>query len=146
MKAVIAACTIGIYILTNAEAQTPTNEAPHNKANTHHPAPSDEILKLEPREAGARYGQALGVALVCYGLRTTSAVDRLPETYTDAGRIAFQQEADKVLAAWRQASSCQAAGGPNSCRLLHEWSCRDAIREIGPGGSKLPGLVVEKHD
>jgi hypothetical protein len=125
MKAFIAACAIGLCAVTAAEADTASN--------------------LPPREAGARYGQALGVALVCYGLRTTSALDRLPTTYTNNSRQAFQEEADKVLAAWREASTCRTAGGPNSCRLIHEWSCRDAILEIGPNGTKMPGLIEENH-
>jgi hypothetical protein len=99
---------------------------------------------LDPREAGARYGQALGVALICYGLRTTPATDRLKEKYSGADREAFQTEADKVLSAWREASTCRAAGGPNACRLAYEWNCQAALREIGPHGTKLPGLVAEK--
>ena len=99
---------------------------------------------LDPREAGTRYGQALGVSLVCYGMTTTLAVDRLASRYTAADKEAFQAVADKVLTSWREASTCKNAGGPNSCRLIHEWSCRDAMREIGPQGTKLPGLVMEK--
>lgn len=101
--------------------------------------------RLEPREAGARYGQALGVALVCYGLRTTSATEKLQSAYSGGDKAAFQAEADKVLSAWREASGCRTAGGPNSCRLAHEWSCRDAVREIGPDGTKFPGLVEAKN-
>ena len=98
---------------------------------------------LNAREAGARYGQALGVALVCYGLRTRSeAMASLAAAYSGASdREAFQSEADKVLKSWQEASSCQKAGGPNNCRLIHEWSCRDALLEIGPAGTKAPGLV-----
>lgn len=108
--------------------------------------PKEAGPPLDAREAGARYGQALGVALVCYGLRTTPAADRLASAYAQTGHDAFQAEADKVLAAWREASSCRNAGGPNPCRLVYEWSCRDAIREIGPQGSKIPGLVEEKSN
>ena len=98
---------------------------------------------LSAREAGARYGQALGVALVCYGLRTRPEVlASLRAAHKDAsGREDFQAEADKVLKSWQEASSCQKAGGPNTCRLIHEWSCRDALLEIGPSGTKAPGLV-----
>jgi hypothetical protein len=97
--------------------------------------------RLEAREAGARYGQALGVALVCYGLKTTPAVERLAAAYPEADQDTFRAEAERVLAAWRASSTCQKSGGPNPCRLAHEWSCRDALREIGPDGTRLPGLV-----
>jgi hypothetical protein len=101
--------------------------------------------EMNAREAGARYGQALGVALVCYGLRTRSdGLSRLAAAHSDAkDHPDFQAEADKVLKSWQEASSCQNAGGPNPCRLVHEWSCRDALREIGPQGTELPGLVEE---
>jgi hypothetical protein len=107
-------------------------------ASAQQPAPT-----LNAREAGARYGQALGVALVCYGVRTRSeALASLAATYSDASeRENFQTEADKVLKSWQEASSCRKAGGPNECRLIHEWSCRDALLEIGPAGTKAPGLV-----
>jgi hypothetical protein len=135
MKTIIAAaCAIGICCLTGADTNAQT--APKSE-----PTP-----KLDPREAGARYGQALGVALVCYGLRTTSAVDSLPAIYANEAQPAFREEAEKVLATWRKASSCKTAGGPNPCRLAHEWSCRDALIEIGPNGSKLPGLIEKKRD
>jgi prophage DNA circulation protein len=106
-------------------------------------ASAQQPAALSARDAGARYGQALGVALVCYGLRTRpEALASLAATYSDAsGREDFQAEADKVLKSWQEASSCQRAGGPNTCRLIHEWSCRDALLEIGPSGTKAPGLV-----
>jgi hypothetical protein len=99
---------------------------------------------LPPREAGARYGQALGVALICYGLRTTSALDRLPSQYAGDARTEFDSESEKTVAAWRETGSCKKAGGPNACRLVHEWSCHAALNEIGPDGSVLPGLVEQK--
>ncbi len=126
MKPIVVACAIGLCAISSATAAT--------------------VGKLEPREAGARYGQALGAALVCYGLSTTAAVPLLPATYVDKDRQAFDQEADRVLLAWREASICHAAGGPNPCRLAYLWSCRDAVREIGPNGTKLPGLIQEKTD
>lgn len=96
---------------------------------------------IPPREAGARYGQGLGVALICYGLRTTPAFEQLPSQYGGQDRAAFDAETEKVLAAWREASTCKKAGGPNACRLIHEWSCSAAVREIGPQGTVLPGLI-----
>jgi hypothetical protein len=111
------------------------------------PAWSGEPAPMNAREAGARYGQALGVALVCYGLKTRPAeMANLAAAHSSQGeRAEFQEEADKVLKSWQDASSCKSAGGPNNCRLIHEWSCRDALLEIGPSGSKIPGLVEAAH-
>lgn len=99
---------------------------------------------LPPREAGARYGQALGVALICYGLRTTPAVDRLASQYQGDARTQFDAESEKIATSWRETGSCKKAGGPNACRLVHAWSCAAALREIGPEGTVLPGLVEQK--
>jgi hypothetical protein len=111
------------------------------------PAWSAEPAPMTAREAGARYGQALGVALVCYGLKTRSGeMANLAAAHSsESERAEFQEEADKVLKSWQDASSCKNAGGPNNCRLIHEWSCRDALLEIGPSGSKIPGLVEAAH-
>jgi hypothetical protein len=132
----LAAAALCAVIGAGAHAGTP-GAATGGDANA-------AAVSLDPREAGARYGQAMGVALVCYGLRTTPATDRLKAKYSGADQDAFQTEAEKVLSAWREASTCQSAGGPNACRLAHEWSCQAALREIGPRGSKLPGLITEK--
>jgi len=134
----VGLAAMGIPVSAIGHAGTSDAQALHGEA-----APA--ALPLTPLEAGAHYGQALGVALVCYGIRTTATAERLPAAYSGADRDAFQTQADKVLTAWRDASSCRTAGGPNQCRLIHEWSCRDALREIGPGGTKLPGLVEAKH-
>lgn len=100
---------------------------------------------LDARAAGARHGQALGVALVCYGLKTTPAVEKLPSAYSGDDLKAFNQESEKVLLSWQKAKSCVKAGGPNECRLIFEWSCREALIEIGPEGTKLKGLVETAH-
>ncbi|WP_439542039.1 hypothetical protein [Hyphomicrobium sp.] len=135
MKRFVAAITATLAAAIAAGAEAPST--PAGTAVTL-PAP------LPPREAGARYGQALGVALICYGLRTTPALERLPSQYTGDARTEFDSESEKVLAAWREAGSCKKAGGPNACRLVHAWSCRAALNEIGPEGAILPGLVEQK--
>lgn len=99
---------------------------------------------MDPRLAGARFGQALGAKLLCYGMRTTNKAEALPNQYTGADAKIFTRESDKVLDAWRKASTCHEAKGPNECRLLYEASCRMAFREIGPNGSELPGLIEPK--
>lgn len=100
--------------------------------------------EITPQLAGARYGQAAGVALVCYGMKTTPAVADLKARYSGESFATFNAAAEKVLAAWRDMQTCVHAGGPNQCRLTTVWSCRDAMREIGPGGSALAGLVEVK--
>lgn len=99
---------------------------------------------ITPQLAGARYGQAAGVALVCYGMKTTPMAASLKDHYSGEALTQFNAEAEKVLAAWRDMQTCVHAGGPNQCRLTMVWSCRDAMREIGPAGSALAGLVEVK--
>lgn len=131
-----AALLLGITLVTGiAVAGTGQEDlTKKNIASTPHQA----------REAGARYGQAMGVALMCYGLEVTPAARDLQKSFSGRDLEEFNAEAEKILAAWREASSCKTAGGPNPCRLLHEWSCRDALKEIGPGGTAIPDLVASK--
>lgn len=81
------------------------------------------------------------MALVCFGVRITTAAEALKARYSGADLAQFSEEAEAVLAGWRDLLSCRKSTGPNECRLSHDWSCRDALREIGPAGSALPGLV-----
>lgn len=97
--------------------------------------------RLSAREAGVRYGQALGAVLVCYGLKATPGVEALRSAYGGGEAGLFKAEADKIVEAWQDAKGCRRSGGPNECRLSIEWSCQEALREIGPAGSRLPGLV-----
>lgn len=105
---------------------------------------SEAAETMTARQAGARHGQALGVALVCYGLHTTPEINKLASKYRGSDADDFKAQSEKVLLTWKDATSCKSAGGPNECRLLHEWSCRDAVREIGPNGTAVPGLVEAK--
>lgn len=106
------------------------------------PALAEE--KVDAKLAGARFGQALGSELICYGLKSTEKAKALPAKYTGDDAAAFSRESDKVLAAWREAATCKNAKGPNECRLLFEASCSAAFREIGPNGTSIPGLVEQK--
>ncbi len=110
-------------------------------------APAKAALRVpeNPREAGARYGQAAGVALLCYGMMTTAASDELKSKYQGEALAAFNDQAERILAMWKDTLSCKNAGGPNQCRLSHAFSCAEAMKEIGPNGTKLPGLVDEKQ-
>lgn len=101
---------------------------------------------ITPSAAGIRYGQAAGVALVCYGLKTTGKAELLKNKFPEGSgaRASFEAEASRTLAAWQDTLNCTNAGGPNECKLSHVWSCQQALREIGPAGTVLPDLVVQK--
>jgi hypothetical protein len=68
--------------------------------------------QLSPREAGVRYGQAMGVARLCYGLRTTAAAGELERTYQGAdGGDAFRAEAEKCSRAGKTHSAVRKPAG-----------------------------------
>lgn len=94
---------------------------------------------------GVRYGQAAGAALVCYGLKTTPLVASLRGKYQGADLANFDTQAAKVLDAWKATQTCKNAGGPNPCKLSHIWSCQEALKEIGPDGTIVQGLVAPKE-
>lgn len=100
--------------------------------------------KLAPRDAGARYGEAAGAALVCYGLRITPQVAELRGGYQGTDLAEFDDQAGKILQAWRETLDCQHAEGPNDCKISQQLSCRQAMQEIGPSGTALRGLVEPK--
>lgn len=110
--------------------------------------PKDDA-RLEPpaisaREGGARYGQAAGAALVCFGVRVTDRVEKLRARYTGQDLAEFDREARKIAEAWTVTLSCEKADGPNQCRLTHVWSCQQAMREIGPNGTAARGLIAPR--
>ena len=109
-------------------------------------AKAELAVPSNPREAGARYGQAAGVALLCYGMRTTAASEVLKSKYQGEAQAAFTDQAERILTMWKDTLSCKNASGPNECRLSHVFSCAEAMKEIGPAGTKLPGLVDTKPD
>lgn len=99
---------------------------------------------LTSGQAGVRYGQAAGVAVVCYWLKATKRVEELRAKYREVGAAEFDAEAAKTLAAWSVPAICRNAG-PNACRLSILWSCQQAMKEIGPEGSIFPGLVEPRQ-
>ncbi len=101
--------------------------------------------KLSARDAGARYGEAAGAALVCYGLKITPLVAELRARYAGDELTEFDAQATKILQSWRQTLSCEQANGPNDCKVSQQWSCRQALQEIGPSGSAVKGLVEPKN-
>ena len=106
--------------------------------------PDGESKLLLARDAGRRAGEAGGAALVCYGLRITDKVTELRTRYEGDDLAEFDDQARKVLQAWQATKTCKNASGPNECKVSQQWSCLQALREIGPGGSALPGLVEPK--
>jgi hypothetical protein len=102
------------------------------------------VKPLSAKDAGARYGEAAGAALVCYGLKITPQVAELRGRYQGADLAEFDAQAGKVLKAWRETLNCEHAEGPNDCKVSQQWSCRQAMQEIGPSGSELRGLVEPK--
>ncbi len=104
------------------------------------------IPVLGAEEAGARYGQARGAALVCRGLAAGPRLEKLRANYAGEDRAVFDRRAEEIVKAWRKMVSCEEAPEINMCRLLKERNCHDAEAQIGPGGSAVPGLVVKKEE
>jgi hypothetical protein len=100
-----------------------------------------EAKPLTAKEAGARYGEAAGAALVCYGLKITPQVAELRARYQGDDLAEFDAQAGKILKSWRETLTCEYAEGPNDCKVSQQWSCRQAMQEIGPSGSAVRGLV-----
>ena len=98
------------------------------------------------RDAGARYGQALGAIEVCYGSKITAKAHALSATYPAADQDAFKSQTAKIFNAWLKMKGCVDTTSPNSCKVVMDKSCLAAESEIGPAGSAIPGLVeFAKH-
>lgn len=100
-----------------------------------------EPQPLTAKDAGAHYGEAAGAVLVCSGLRITPAVAELRARYQGADLAEFDAQAAKILGAWRDTLTCQHADSPSDCKLSQQLSCRQALQDIGPSGTKVRGLV-----
>lgn len=103
------------------------------------------VSQLPAKDAGARFGEAAGAALVCYGLKITPEATKLRDRYQGEELATFDAEATKILSAWRETLNCTHADGPNDCKVSQQWSCRQAMEEVGPRGNKVPGLVEPKN-
>ena len=125
-------------------AAVPAAAAPRPLLHSASTAPAD-AKPLSAKDAGARYGEAAGAALVCYGLRITPQVAELRARYQGADQAEFDAQASKILQAWRGTLNCEQADGPNDCKVSQQWSCRQALQEIGPSGSAVRGLVEPKE-
>lgn len=104
-------------------------------------AGTGENAPLAPLEAGARQGQAIGAALVCPGVTLTKKAEDLTRLYSGRDLELFNAQAAKVADLWSNIRNCGRAGGPDQCRIVNQMSCKEAVREIGPQGVRLPGLI-----
>lgn len=95
----------------------------------------------DPREAGIRYGQALGMAAVCVNMQPTAKAEALARAFSGQDLETFRKQADAVLLSWKKLLQCGHTKDPNPCRLSHQMSCREAFKEIGTYGAVAPGLV-----
>lgn len=105
-----------------------------------------QAATITPRDAGARYGQALGAVEVCYGSKITAKAHALSETYLAADQDAFKAQTAKIYDAWIKVKGCTDQVSPNKCKVIMDKSCLAAEAEIGASGSAIPGLVeFAKH-
>ena len=110
--------------------------------NVSHAAAEDAAATpMAPKDAGARYGQALGVLEVCYGSKLTDKAKTLEGTYTGADLETFKAQAAKVYEAWVKVRGCTNQKDPNTCKIIMDRSCQAAQAEIGANGTAFAGLV-----
>ena len=136
-------CTIIVFAVTNAVGLG-LSLAGSTSLSAGVSSQNLDIATATPIQLGTRFGQAAGIALVCYGLEVSPDVEKLKNRFTGAERQAFDRQANKILAAWEKTRRCENAKGPNECKLSHVWSCQQGLKEIGPQGTVLPGLVEQR--
>ncbi|MGQ0457520.1 MAG: hypothetical protein ACT4OU_10710 [Hyphomicrobium sp.] len=96
---------------------------------------------LSARDAGARFGQALGAVEICIGSKTTEKANALQAAYAGDDLEIFKTQAARVLDAWLKVKSCAKQDDPNQCKIMMDKSCAAAAAEIGAAGSVIPGLL-----
>ncbi len=101
----------------------------------------DAAAPVSPKDAGVRYGQALGVLEVCYGSKLTDKAKGLEQSFTGADLEAFKVAAANVFDAWVKVRGCTNQRDPNTCKIIMDKSCLQAESEIGANGTAMPGLV-----
>ena len=101
---------------------------------------------IQPKDAGARYGQALGAVEICFGSKVTDKAKGLENSYSGDDQDTFKAQAAKIYEAWRKVKNCTDQVDPNRCKIIMDKSCLAAEAEIGAEGSVLQGLVdFAKH-
>ena len=96
---------------------------------------------LSARDAGARYGQALGAVEICIGSTVTGRGKALADSYSGGEIEDFKTQAAKVFDAWLKVKNCRNQRDPNQCKITMDNSCLAAEAEIGAAGTAVPGLV-----
>ncbi len=132
LSAVLAAAVFSLISLDDPSAAAGTSGAAK-------PAVAADLSK--PRDAGIRYGQAAGMAVVCLNMKPTMKAESLAATFSGEDLETFKLQAENVVQSWKKTLSCAHNSDPNPCRLAHQMSCREAYKEIGPNGTIAPGLV-----
>jgi hypothetical protein len=99
---------------------------------------------LSARDAGRRGGEAAGAAILCEQLKVTGKVAELRGHYQGEDLAEFDAEASKIMQAWEQVKGCVNGQDPNQCKIAQQTSCVLALREVGPQGKIVPGLVELK--
>ena len=93
------------------------------------------------KDAGARYGQALGALEICHGSKLTDKAKAMGDAYQGTDHEAFKAQAAKVYQAWHAVKTCANQRDPNQCKIIMDKSCETAEAEIGAAGKIMPGLV-----
>lgn len=101
----------------------------------------EAVAAPDAKDAGLRYGQALGVIEVCYGSKLTDKARALEQAYSGADLETFKASAASVFEAWAKVRACSNQKDPNTCKIIMDRSCQMAESEIGPSGSAMAGLV-----
>lgn len=104
-------------------------------------APTPLSAPVSAKDAGARYGQALGALEICHGSKVTDKANTLGNAYQGADQDAFKAQAAKVYEAWHAVKNCANPRDPNQCKIIMDKSCAIAEADIGAAGSVMPGLV-----
>ena len=99
------------------------------------------VAGLTPKDAGARYGQALGAVEICTGAKVTDKASALNSVYSGSDLDTFKAQATKIYDAWLKVKHCVRQDDPNQCKVIMDESCAAAIAEIGPSGTAVPGLL-----
>ena len=99
-----------------------------------------QVSTISARDAGARYGQALGALEVCSGAKITAKAHALSATYAAADQDAFKAQTAKIFDAWIKVKGCTDQGDPNTCKIVMDKSCLAAAGEIGASAALSLGL------
>lgn len=133
MRGIRAAAIAGLVVM--AAALTPVSAGDAEGGTEAAPGTASA------KDAGVRYGQALGVLEVCHGSKLTEKARALEATFTGAELETFKASAAGVYQAWVNVRSCSNQKDPNTCKIIMDKSCLAAESEIGPKGSAMAGLV-----